>query len=75
MIIILQGFPGGSGGKVSAYNSGDPGLISGSEDPLEKEMTTTPELWPGKSCGQKSLVSYSPWDHKELDMTERLHTY
>ena len=20
--------------------------------------------------GQRSLVSYSPWDHKELDMTE-----
>ena len=40
MIIILQGFPSGSGGKVSAYNAGDLGLISGSEDPLEKEMAT-----------------------------------
>ena len=23
--------------------------------------------------GQRSLVGYSPWDHKELDMTQRLH--
>ena len=25
---------------------------------------------PGKSHGQRSLVGYSPWGHKELDMTE-----
>ena len=28
----------------------------------------------GKSHGQKSLAGYSPWGHKELDMTERLST-
>ena len=28
---------------------------------------------PGKSHGWKSLVVYSPWGHKELDMTEPLH--
>ena len=33
----------------------------------------TPVLLPGKSHGQRSLVSYSPWGHKELNMTERLH--
>ena len=33
-------FPGGSDGKVSAYNAGDPGSISGQEDLLEKEMAT-----------------------------------
>ena len=27
---------------------------------------------PGKSHGQRSLVGYSPWDHKESDTTERL---
>ena len=31
-------FPGGSDGKASVYNERDPGLIPGSEDPLEKEM-------------------------------------
>ena len=28
---------------------------------------------PGKSHGWRSLASYSPWDHNESDMTERLH--
>ena len=27
----------------------------------------------GKSHGQRSLVGYSPWGHKESDTTERLH--
>ena len=31
---------------------------------------------PGKSHGQRSLAGYSPWGHKELDMTEvTQHTY
>ena len=30
--------PGGSDGKVSACNAGDPGSIPRSEDPLETEM-------------------------------------
>ena len=39
-------------------------------------MATTPVFLPGESHGQKSLVSYSPWGRKELDMTEQLtHTY
>jgi len=29
---------------------------------------------PGKSRGQRSLVDYSPWDRKESDTTERLHS-
>ena len=32
-------FPGGSDGKASACNVGDPGSILDQEDPLEKEMT------------------------------------
>ena len=31
---------GGSDGKASAYNAGDPGLIPGSGRSLEKEMAT-----------------------------------
>ena len=27
---------------------------------------------PGESHGQRSLVDYSPWDHKGSDMTEQL---
>ena len=45
----------------------------GWEDPLEKEMATHPVPLPGKSHGQRSLVGYSPWGHKELDTTEKLH--
>ena len=33
----MRGFPGGSEGKVSAYNVGDPGLISGSGKSLGEE--------------------------------------
>ena len=33
----------------------------------------TPVLMPGKSHGRRCLVSCSPWDRKEQDMTERLH--
>ena len=42
----------------------------GWEDPLEKQMATTPVLLPGKSHGQRSLTGYSPWGPKESDMTE-----
>ena len=45
----------------------------GWEDPLEKEMATTPVLLPGESHGGRSLVGYSPWGCKEVDTTERLH--
>ena len=38
-LFIIQ-IPGGSDGKESACNSGDPGLAQGWEDPLEKEMAT-----------------------------------
>ena len=36
----------------------------GQEDPLEKEMATTPVLLPGKSHEWKSLVGYSPWGRR-----------
>ena len=36
----LMGFPGGSDGKESACNAGDPGLILRSGNPLKKEMAT-----------------------------------
>ena len=44
----------------------------GQEDPLEKGMATHSIFLPGKFRGQRSLVGYSPWGHKELDTTERL---
>ncbi len=38
-----------------------------------RKWQPTPVFLPGESHGQRSLVGYSPWGHKELDMTERLH--
>ena len=38
-----------------------------------RKWQSTPVRLPGKSHGQRSLVGYSPWGHKESDMTERLH--
>ena len=35
-------------------------------------MQPTPVFMPGKSHGPRSLGGYSPWGHKESDMTERL---
>ena len=34
----------------------------------------TPVSLPGESHGQRSLAGYSPWGHKELDMTEHSWT-
>ena len=32
----------------------------------------TPIILPGEFHGQRTLASYSPWDHKELDTTDLL---
>ena len=45
------------------------------EDPLEKKMAAHYGTLPGKFRGWRSLVGYSPWGHKESDMTERLHWF
>ena len=44
----------------------------GQEDLLEKGMATPPVFQPGEFHGQRSLVGYGPWDHKESDTTEQL---
>jgi len=71
-LVNFKGYPGSSDSKESACNAGDPGLILGSENPLKKGIVTTPGFLPGESHGQKGLVGYSPWGHKELDTTEQL---
>ena len=45
------------------------------EVPWRREWQLTLVFLPGEFRGQRSLVGYSPWDRKELDMTEAtLHT-
>ena len=40
--------------------------------PWRRKWLPTPVFLPRKSRGQRSLAGYSPWGHKEWDMTERL---
>ena len=71
-----MGFPGGSAGESPAANAGDVGLIPGLGRFLEKKMAAHFSiLQPGKLHGQRSLVGYSPWGCKELDMTWRLNSH
>ena len=42
----------------------------GREKPLEEGVATYSSILAGKSPGHRSLVGYSPWARKELDMTE-----
>ena len=44
----------------------------GWEDPLEEGMAPTPIFLPGESHGQRGLVGYSLWGHKESSTTESL---
>ena len=37
--------------------------------PWRREWQPTPVFLPGESLGQRSLAGYSPWGHKESDMT------
>ena len=45
-------------------------LSLGQEDPLEKRWLPTPVFLPGEFLGQRNLVGYSLWGHKETDTTE-----
>ena len=40
--------------------------------PWRRTWQPTPVFLPGESHGQRSLTGYSPWGHKELDMTEAI---
>ena len=42
------------------------------EIPWRREWQSTPVFLPGKFHGQRSLVVYTPWGHKESNMTEQL---
>ena len=40
-----------------------------------REWQPTPVFLPGEFHGQRSLVGYSPWGHRESDMTEQLTSW
>ena len=43
--------------------------------PWRRKWQPTLVFLPGKFHGQKSLVGYSPWGHKESDTTDYMHTH
>ena len=70
-----MGFPGSSAGKESACNAGEPSSIprlgrspgGGHGNPFQDSCLENPH-------GQRNLVGYSPWGHKQSDTTEQLST-
>ena len=63
-------FPGGSEGKESACNAGDPFNPWVGKIPRRRKWQPTPVFSPAELHGQRSLAGYSSWDRKELDTTE-----
>ena len=74
--MYILDFPDGSAGvesTCSVGDTGDPGWITGSgRSPGGRKWQPPPVFLPEKYHGQRSLVGYSPWGHRELDMTEQL---
>ena len=77
-LCTFMGFPGDSGVKNPYTNAGDKGYASliprlgrspggGHGNPLQYSCLENPQ-------GQMSLVGYSPWGWKELEMAEWLST-
>ena len=64
-------FPGGSDYKESACNAGDLGSIPGLEGfPGGGHGYPLQHFYMENSQEQRSLAGYSPWGHKQSDMTE-----
>ena len=47
----------------------------GWEDPLEKRMTTRSSILIWEIPWTEEPMGYSPWGHRELDVTEQLFTF
>ena len=74
-LFTWRGFPGGSDGKESACNAGDLGLTPGlGRSPGGGHGNTLQYFCLENPHRKRSLVGYSPWGHKESDMTEGLST-
>ena len=77
--LLWLGFPGGISGKESIcqcrrhkrcrFNTWVRKI------PWRRKWQPTPVFLPGESHGQRSLAGYSPWVHKESDMTEHSTHY
>ena len=66
-------FLGGSDSNESACLCGKPRFDPWVKKILwRREWQPTPVFMPGEFHGQRTLVGYSPWLHRELEMTEQL---
>ena len=62
--------------SVCSGDSEDADSIPGSVRSQRRAWPPTPVFLPGESHGQRSLVGYSPWGHKDSDTTEvAKHTF
>ena len=85
MLSMLSSFLSNKQQKISLSNTFNQGISGGKEStchcrkcrldswvgmiPWRKKWQGGPVFWAIKSHGQRSLVGYSPWYHKELDTT------
>ena len=73
-LIKFTGLPRWLSGKESTSQCRRPKFNSWVGNiPWRRKWQPIPVFFPGKSHGQRSLVGYSPWGHKELDTTEQLN--
>ena len=66
MVLVVKNLPASAGGVRDETRV----WSLGQRDSLEQGMASTPVFLSGESHGQRSLVGYSPWGHKESDTTE-----
>ena len=67
-----MGFSGGSDGKESACSAGDLDSIPLSGRSPGEGNGTYSSILLGEFHGERSLVGYNPWAHKESDTIEKL---
>ena len=73
--LLPKGFPGGSMVKKPACQCSRCDFsLRVRKIPWRRAWQPTPVFLPGEFHGQRSLVSYSPWGHKEQDSAEHAHT-
>ena len=76
--VLYVGFSGGSvvqNWPANAEGAGDRGFnLWVGKIPWSRKWQCVPVFLPGKFHGQRSLVVYSSWGHKESDMTELLNS-
>ena len=70
MALVLKNLPN-NGGDIKRHGF-NPWVR---KIPWRRAWQSTPVFLPGESHGQWSLAGYSPWDHKESNMTEPSNTF